>query len=221
MKMPRRIQYCTALALCCPFVLARSTPAFAADAWNESGQFLLWGLFFWAALTIFGLYQHKRGKITVFANYTDILCTILAVILAGGIAMVARNYAIPQRAVVMLALLPIVFVATATFAYNRNIFGFLLSLCAKFSIVIACAAALMIAVCLPGGSEKREKGESVRAFEARQKAAAKAAITFRVVGVTGVFATLVGFCLRDHGFVPLRHYFTGTEYILEQKNNGN
>ena len=165
------------------------------------------------AIAVFGLYQHKRGIIVVFSNYTDVLCTILTLITAGVILIIARNYAIPQWLGVIFSILPVVLVATATFACNRNIFGFLLSLYTKFFMVTAYVVALIIAMgLLLGSGVKREKGEADSDFEARQKAEAKSTSLLAVAVTTGVFSVLVRLALRNCGFVSFRRYISGATY---------
>jgi len=157
-----------------------------------------------AALALVGLYQSNRGKIIVFANYTDILCTFLA--LAVPLALLAalseRNLSDIVRGVIIL--IPVLFVAKATFSYNRNLFGFLLSLFTKFFLVLVyiLALALVVAMALSGERKKYERQSGKTARQAG-KALAGAA------GVTGVFALLVRLGLHDRGFVSVSEYLSG------------
>jgi len=157
-----------------------------------------------AALAVFGLYQSNRGNIVVFANYTDVLCTILALVLPVAILAALSERNMSQTAQGIIFLLPVLFVAKATFSYNRSLFGFLLSLFTKFFLVVVYILALVLVVAMALSGD-RKKHERQRGYSARQKGKAIAG----AAGVTGVFALLVRLGLHSTGFVPLSHYLSG------------
>ena len=155
-------------------------------------------------VALFGLYQSNRGHIVVFANYTDVLCTFLALALPVGILFALRERNMSQTAQAVIVLIPVLFVAKATFSYNRGVFGFLLSLFTKFFLVIVYIAALVfVVVMLLSGGRKKYARKSGHAARQAGKAIAGAA------GVTGIFALLVKLGLHSSGFVPISYYLGG------------
>ena len=155
-------------------------------------------------LAVFGLYQSNRGNIVVFANYTDVLCTILALVLPAAVLLALNDRNMSQTAQGVIFLIPVLFVAIATFSYNRSIFGFLLSLFTKFFLVLVYILALVFVVAMIlSGNRKKHQRKSGHTARQTGKAIAGAA------GVTGVFALLVRLGLHSTGFVSLSHYLGG------------
>jgi uncharacterized membrane protein len=157
-----------------------------------------------SALAIFGLIQSNQGKAVIFANYTDVLCTILALVLPIALLWAIDDRNLPQTARAAVFFIPILFVAKATFSYNQSIFGFLLSLFTKFFLVIVYILALVVVIALALGG-KRAKGQHQSTYSTGQKAKAVAG----AAGVTGVFAILVKLGLHSPGFVSLGQYRKG------------
>ena len=158
-----------------------------------------------ASLAAFGLYQGNRGNIVVFANYTDVLCTILSLVLPTAVLFALQDSNMTQSAQRIIFLIPILFVAKATFSYNRNVFGLLLSLFTKYFLVAIYILALVLVVALALGGD-RKKYERQGSYSRRQKGMAIAG----ALAATGIFAVLSRLGLHSTGFVPLSHYLSGT-----------
>ena len=176
-------------------------------AWSKLQAFLgihpLWLL---AGISLLGLLQKHSGKIVIFANYTDILCTALALILLFFIANMksADGSGLPQTARLVIYVIPTLFVAKPTFACNKGFFSFLLALVSKFCLVIVWAFVLLVFFCMHSDS-KRQKGEQDEDYQVRLRRERRAAVADAADTVTW----LAGFAVHDAWFVSLSAYFSG------------
>lgn len=157
-----------------------------------------------AVFTVFGLYLSRRGVIVMYANYTDVLCTIMALLLPSLLLVFLGDYNLSLTAKIVIFLIPSLIVAKATFSYNSCVLGFLIALVSKFVLVIAYLLALIAVFVLVMGGE-RKKYERKKSHSTRQVGQAIAG----AVGTTVVFGMLVRLGLHSPGFISLSLYISG------------
>lgn len=164
--------------------------------------------FFWVAvgigavIALCGLYLGNQGTLVVFSSYTDVLCSVLALIVPLVVAYVMSP--LPKEATAFIFAVPILAVAWATWACNRNIFFSLLALFTKLFLVIIWLVALVLAVVLAFSSD-RKKYERASSHSKRQ-------MGFALLGVGGstvLFGFLVKLGLYSPGFTSLKDWLSG------------
>lgn len=144
---------------------------------------------------IFASFMHKSGKLTIYADYTDALMTASIPFSVLALVIIFNVLQWPHIEVAVISLVAgtiTIFVFINTWRENKNPFWFLVSLLAKFTVLIAFTFCFFSA----GG---RKKGESRRSAERRaaiERAAAVAGYTAWSVWVT-----------RRPSFSPIKTWF--------------
>lgn len=190
----------TSVVLLCPL----TAYAIAADSGQELQKFpWQWALFSCAvAVAGYTLYLGKQRRLIVFSSYTDVACTILSLILPMA-ATIALS-PLPDETIAGIFLLPMLFIAKATWASNRRLIGFLLALFTKLFLVSVWILALVLVILMAFSSDRRKYERKTR-HSRRQTAAALAGAS----GVTAAFAFLTNLGLYKYEFVSLKHWITG------------
>ena len=167
-------------------------------------------------IIVVSLYLSKRGRISVFANYTDILFTVLTLVLPLGILLVFSTNSRPDPVrdnmpILALGVFVVLFllVLKATLSYNQGFIGFLLAMFSKFVLVACLILALAVMLASKSGSTRR-KYETQKAFDLRRKKETDyTGLVAGGVAAGGLILAMYFFGLRSAGFVSLSDYFSG------------
>ena len=214
-------------------LVAAPSPAFAANTLPANGEAeaanaVIWLLFGLAVvIVIIGLYLSSQKKVVIFANYTDVMFTLLALFIPpvvhiayGVITNTKSGQEIPVHFMVGAFAILFLFVAKATFSYNQGLFSFLVALFSKFFLMLCFLLALVVAIAIAFGNKDRRKDELQKAFEARRrKEKAQGAVV--AAAATGLFAVILfKLGLREEGFVSLSDYFKGHGLLPHEAQQG-
>lgn len=144
---------------------------------------------------IFASFMHRSGKVTIYTDYTDAAMTASIPFSVLALAMIFHVLQWPHIAAVVIPFVAgiiTLFVLINTWRANKNPFWFLISLFAKFTV-------LLVFLFFFFGAGGRKKGESKRSAERRaaiERAAAVAGYTAWSVWVT-----------RTPSFSPVKTWF--------------
>ena len=170
-----------------------------------TGEYNLIILGIGAAIAIVGLIAGASKKVVIYANITDVIFTLLSVLIPIAILLVG-NFILEynQDLVMKVAIITFAFftliVLKATFSYNGGLFSFLMAIYTKYFIVIAYVAIIAFIIALSFSSERKK-------YE-RRKSHSKRKVTAAAGGMV-IFSFLFYLGLAKAEFVSISTYFSG------------